>query len=682
MTASGRSAPRGEAMMLNNGQCHAVDAAEPSMTAEQLDRLARRMNTVSFKHGPLERSPSKEEGTSKRLGKTVDPRNWGAVDIEPDELDPEYQRQAFEFYSKFRTLQHERLLSTSDMEAHDPIEPLSDPEVWDNSKHAELDETPADSPALPLGFEGVACSEHEAVLTELAQLRQLVGKLTASPTESRGRSVSAAEKAAVASRLSAEIGTRKVKASLALKDSKVHTQAFKQGESLRPINQVALTSYLGKAFADLGRLSSSARESSKLPRVRMADSSESSDDHDPSSSSNESSCEDSSTASGTGAQPQRKKKHTRKKSKVPMKRPSLKPREPTAYDGRADVQDFHKFMRESIEYVTGYDLDKERYVSTLSSFLKGKAYRFFSMQVSTKDPNFRLKVRDSLRNRFQGRLTVQEYACELEELFMMAGVISDEEKVIKLWYGLHGYIQKELWRFELSPTVSSWEDVRAAATRFELAEAQLAERFRMDRTNPRDIQALETDPVSGGLMALVLGTLQTSHSPPALPLPTLTPRRSGERPLSEKEKAELKAAGKCFHYRRGKPPGITTYSMELDDDRANPHHRLSETTATAAGVSLNSIELGGAIESDDESGSEEDDERSLRSWVSGNIADGGNDDLLVPHHVLNLGELPLPPPIELPMLRNEGRPYVRFDDPYARQAMHLLKQHVPTAAPA
>ncbi len=68
--------------------------------------------------------------------------------------------------------------------------------------------------------------------------------------------------------------------------------------------------------------------------------------------------------------------------------------------------------------------------------------------------DFRLKVRNTLRNKFQGRLTVQEYVSELDELFMMASIISDEEKVIKLWNGLHSYIQKELWRFELSPTSS------------------------------------------------------------------------------------------------------------------------------------------------------------------------------------------------------------------------------------
>ncbi|THG93557.1 hypothetical protein EW026_g7709 [Hermanssonia centrifuga] len=494
------SAQRGDAATLDVSQRNTVEAAVSSMTAEQLNRFARRMNTVSFTGTLRKRSPSKEESTSKRQGKTVDPHNWGAVGIEQDELDPEYQRKALEFYSKFRTLHDKPLRSTSDSEAPDLHEQRSDPEPWEDLKQPEYHRTLDEHLAVPLEYEGVNRRDHEEVLAELAQLRELVSKLAVSTTDPRVHSASSAEAAAAASGLG-ETRAGKIKPNVVSFDSKGRTKALLLSENLRPINQVAPASYLGKAFANLGKLSSSAQMSAKPPRARLTDSNESS-----------------------GALPyrnqvldlKRRKKHTKKKSKTTTKRPSLKPQEPTSYDGRADVQDFHKFMRESIEYVTGYDLDEERYVSTLSSFMKGRAYRFFSMQVSTKDPgmwslekffkelfdfcfpvDFRLKVRDSLRNRFQGRLTVQEYACELEELFMMAGVISDEEKVIKLWYGLHGYIQKELWRFELSPTLSPWNDVVAAATRFELAEAQ-------DKV--REALEMEMDLANAGLMVPILGT--------------------------------------------------------------------------------------------------------------------------------------------------------------------------------
>ncbi|PSR70620.1 hypothetical protein PHLCEN_2v13501, partial [Hermanssonia centrifuga] len=484
-------AQRGEtATTLNDSQRNSVEAAVSSMTVEQLDRFARRMNTVAFDDEQRKRPLSRGEGSSKLQGKTVDPHNWGAVDIGQDELDPEYQRKAFEFYSKVSSIQNDRNPSTSNEGVPDPQEQLSNPEHWGGQRHSESAETliPLSTTNLELEVE-IARQEREVVLAELAQLRAMVKELTLSVPERRGPSASAKEAEALSDPLpNPKVSKSKGRVS-AVADT--ITRTVKQGENLRPVNQVAPTSYLGKAFASLGRLSSSNKTSPDHQRSLLNEVSGHSNEGSSSSSSETSDGDDSSTTSGSDTRSRKKKRKLTKKKVRAVKRPTLKPREPTAYDGRADVQDFHKFMRESIEYVTGYELDAERYISTLSSFMKGKAYRFFSMQVSTKDPgtwglekffrelfdfcfpvDFRLKVRDTLRNKYQGRLTVQEYVSELEELFMMAGVISDKEKVIKLWNGLHSYIQKELWRFELSPTSSLWEDVVNAATRFELAEAQ------------------------------------------------------------------------------------------------------------------------------------------------------------------------------------------------------------------
>ncbi|THG93110.1 hypothetical protein EW026_g8032 [Hermanssonia centrifuga] len=431
---------------LNNSQRNTVEAAVSSMTAEQLDRFARRMNTVSFDDRQRERPFSNGEGSSKQQGKTVDPRNWGTVGIEPNELDPEYQRKALEFYAKFATLQENRLPSTSDVGAPDLQEQLSSPEHWRNQRHSESTGTQVLPPTSNLELEvEIARQEREVVLAELAQLRAMVKELTLSAPERRGPSASTKEADALLGPLPDPKVSKTKGRTPAVVDPLSRT--VKQGESLRPVNQVAPTSYLGKAFASLGKLGSSNKASSNRQYSPADGPSESGDESGSSSSSESSHGDDSSTTSGSNPPSRKKKRKLTKKKTKTVKRPTLKPREPTAYDGRADVQDFHKFMRESIEYVTGYELDSERYISTLSSFMKGKAYRFFSMQVSTKDPgtwglekffrelfdfcfpvDFRLKVRDTLRNKFQGRLTVQEYVSELEELFMMAGVISDEEK--------------------------------------------------------------------------------------------------------------------------------------------------------------------------------------------------------------------------------------------------------------
>ncbi|OCH83888.1 hypothetical protein OBBRIDRAFT_742530, partial [Obba rivulosa] len=140
----------------------------------------------------------------------------------------------------------------------------------------------------------------------------------------------------------------------------------------------------------------------------------------------------------------------------------LKPREPNPCDGKADIQAFYKFMRQAKEYLSGHQLDKARYVSTLSNFLTGKAYRFFSISVSGNPEVWTLKhffvelfnycfpadFRQHMQNKLQassqeGR-TVRKFAHELEGLFMMVGGLTDEQKVNKLWYGLKPSLQQGL----------------------------------------------------------------------------------------------------------------------------------------------------------------------------------------------------------------------------------------------
>ncbi|KZT00489.1 uncharacterized protein LAESUDRAFT_718098 [Laetiporus sulphureus 93-53] len=75
------------------------------------------------------------------------------------------------------------------------------------------------------------------------------------------------------------------------------------------------------------------------------DSSPSSDSSSDSSSSDDESSDN--TPFGNARQGVRKHYHAKKrKSRVPV----LKPREPSSYDGKSDVQEFHKFMREMTEY--------------------------------------------------------------------------------------------------------------------------------------------------------------------------------------------------------------------------------------------------------------------------------------------------------------------------------------------
>ena len=92
-------------------------------------------------------SPSSEsteshgEGTSNlqtfRKGKAVDPTNWGAAGIDPNELDPEAQRREFEKYAPSRTNSPETAPPDDSWRAREstvPIPDSSDDEAADQEK--------------------------------------------------------------------------------------------------------------------------------------------------------------------------------------------------------------------------------------------------------------------------------------------------------------------------------------------------------------------------------------------------------------------------------------------------------------------------------------------------------------------------------------------------------------------
>ncbi len=88
--------PAGTAL-LNDEQQRAVNAAEKSLSKEERGRIEKRMRAVN---NPRDQSASRGEGPSTMAkGKAVDARNWGAVDIDPSELDPKAQRRAFAQFS-------------------------------------------------------------------------------------------------------------------------------------------------------------------------------------------------------------------------------------------------------------------------------------------------------------------------------------------------------------------------------------------------------------------------------------------------------------------------------------------------------------------------------------------------------------------------------------------------------
>jgi hypothetical protein len=63
-----------------------------------------------------------------------------------------------------------------------------------------------------------------------------------------------------------------------------------------------------------------------------------------------------------------------------------------------------------------------------------------------------------------------EYTHELQELFNMIGTVPEQDKVLRLWNGVKPEIQGSLWRAQLNPEISSWEEVLAQAEIIEISE--------------------------------------------------------------------------------------------------------------------------------------------------------------------------------------------------------------------
>ncbi|EPS92733.1 hypothetical protein FOMPIDRAFT_65404, partial [Fomitopsis schrenkii] len=156
----------------------------------------------------------------------------------------------------------------------------------------------------------------------------------------------------------------------------------------------------------------------------------------------------------------------------------LKPINPEKYDGREDAEAFHKYVRQTTEYLSGYRVHKSMYASTASNFLTGKAYRFFIHKVAGNKPeewkmntfftelfnycfdqHYRQKMVEKLKELEQGKKGVQEYIHEFEEIVQQIGIISLSDKVYRLWYGFRPGIQADLYSQKLDPFHAGWDEV-------------------------------------------------------------------------------------------------------------------------------------------------------------------------------------------------------------------------------
>lgn len=262
---------------------------------------------------------------------------------------------------------------------------------------------------------------------------------------------------------------------------------------VRPATQIPKNSYLGAAFKQIKAADrKKKRKRSPSSSSEPSDSSSSSDRDDdgssgPSDSESTTESSDSSDDSSDDSLPRRKNRSFRKreKSRSAHKTKAIAPRE---YDGRENPRAFHRFMKESVIYLKDAHIKRKRYAYTLSRYLTGRAYNYYTQKVSLTEKrctldeffqgmfnycfpaNYRTKLRARLDKLAQGpSQSVMEYIYELEELCNLIGEIHERDRVIRLWNGLRGELQRALWRDKLSPETSSWKDVVAQAETIEIS---------------------------------------------------------------------------------------------------------------------------------------------------------------------------------------------------------------------
>lgn len=471
---------------LSGVQQAAVRRAEESLTQAERERIARRMELSrdARRRADSTSADSRGEGPSDpmRKGKAIDARNWGAVDIPDSELDPEAQRRELELYST------ERSLRSNILDGYDSEEQRQMLEYWQKRKETDAAARPSPSPVHgdEARVAAAAPSEPPAWALRIEELQRELESLRAAtaqhPTSESAKKKERSKRRK--SRSSGRVPTRETDAlELPLTSKPSARGNGKQRQSsLRPVAQLEPGSYLDRAFQDLigggdpgdSSSSSSSETSSSSNAGRHGGAARRARSTSESSGSSDSSSSDGSIVA----------KHSKSHKKL-----RLKPEKPEPYDGRADAQVFHKFMRQTVEYLSAFDVEPAMLASHVSNFLKGNAYNFWVTTVESRNPrswtlrklfvelfnycfpvDYRLQMREKLQHSEQGNRSVRDYIHELENLFLMVGFVSDREKVDKLWHGLKTSIQTELWKRELNPTRSSWEEVREAAELIEIAE--------------------------------------------------------------------------------------------------------------------------------------------------------------------------------------------------------------------
>ncbi|KAJ6532377.1 hypothetical protein B0H19DRAFT_941462, partial [Mycena capillaripes] len=155
----------------------------------------------------------------------------------------------------------------------------------------------------------------------------------------------------------------------------------------------------------------------------------------------------------------------------------LKPIPPKKYDGSADAEAFTRCVTESNMYLDMGRVPPKHQVLMISYHLEGRARDFYNQKVVSSNKiwslseffnglfefafpkDFRIKQRRLLSRTFQNDKRVAAHVALFLQIFNTIGLADDQEKVVKLWHSFRTDIQQEMYRKELDPEISTWDEV-------------------------------------------------------------------------------------------------------------------------------------------------------------------------------------------------------------------------------
>ncbi|KAG6876586.1 hypothetical protein C0993_002047 [Termitomyces sp. T159_Od127] len=466
------------------GHTKSVEEAREDRNADDSNRIECRYNDkrhdTSAAAEESESGPAK--GVSESKGKGIDPRNWGNVQLDADEANPEVQQQILDSYTR----EGKKALKTN----------------IPNAAAEQLKKEKERRTARMM--EALLQASREIEEKEKARAARK-GREYATPKEFNRGAKELMEQLAKQGMVESEDSDEEMASKEDEQKPKRRDNKKKNSRTnaMKPTAQITGDSALGQAFKRMRNLNESDPSDDSSS---SEDSDSSNDNYSDRSESKLSSRDSSDSSSGEShrgrshkrrANHHKSTKHSRRAKRSRRRRRSrrsssnerINPMPPNTYDGTAEVQQFMQFMSNCTLYLKHGRVSSRRQVLVISQFLKGRAWRFYSREVSL-DPeswsidkffqelfndcfpvNFRNQQRNKLNNYHQGKQSVRDYVSGLEELFTIVGYISKREKIVKFFNGFRTSVRKELYKKGLTPETSKWNRI--------LEEAEFVERSEM-----------------------------------------------------------------------------------------------------------------------------------------------------------------------------------------------------------